>query len=216
MRRAGPAIALAVVALSVAVGASYYYASHNGSSSDHFQCIDPDSISSHVYNPYRLQIIKSCITASGVVDNILQEADGDYHLRLALDSQYSNLTNAGNQHQYNDLVVEIICALPITQSDAVSACQNYTKQHHDSQHQRPYHSHRTLRLRHESLQLGRNPPSLYTHYILDFSLPQRWLECTTEKVIFGTGGYDAVVFFIAPTSSKLTSTLTSICGTQTR
>ena len=29
-------------------------------------------------------------------------------------------------------------------------------------------------------------------------LPQRWLECTTEKVIFETGGYDAVVFFIAP------------------
>ena len=127
MRRAGLAIALAVVALSVAVGASYYYASHNGpSGSDHSQCSDPDSILSHVYNPYRLQIIKSCITASGVVDNILQEADGDYHLRLALDSQYSNLTNAGNQHQYNDLVVEIICALPITQSDAVSACQNYT------------------------------------------------------------------------------------------
>jgi len=66
------------------------------------------------------------MTASGIVDNVIQEADGDYHLRLALDSQYSNLTNAGNQHQYNDLVVEIICALPITQSDAVSACQNYT------------------------------------------------------------------------------------------
>jgi len=29
-------------------------------------------------------------------------------------------------------------------------------------------------------------------------LPQRWLECTTEKVIFGTGGYDAVFFFISP------------------
>src|SRR5437660_12137319 len=126
--RAGPAIALAVVALSVAVGASYYYASHNGaSSSDHSQCSDPDSISSHVYNPYRLQIIKSCITASGVVDNVLQEADGDYHVRLALDSQYTNLTNnANDQYQYGDLVVEIICALPITQSDAVSACQNYT------------------------------------------------------------------------------------------
>jgi hypothetical protein len=81
---------------------------------------------SHVYNPYRLTIVKSCITASGVVDNVLQEADGDYHVRLRLDSQYSNLTNAGNQHQYGDLVVEIICALPITQSDAVSACQNYT------------------------------------------------------------------------------------------
>ena len=129
MRRAGLAIALAVVALSIAVGASYYYASHNGpSSSDHSQCSGPDSISSHVYNPYRLQIIKSCITASGVVDNILQEADGDYHLRLALDSQYSNLTNnANDQYQNYDLVVEIICALPVTQPGAaVSACQNYT------------------------------------------------------------------------------------------
>ena len=29
-------------------------------------------------------------------------------------------------------------------------------------------------------------------------LPQRWLGCTTEKVIFGTGGYDAVVVFVAP------------------
>ena len=127
MRRAGLAIALAVVAVSVAVGASYYYTSHNGpSSSDHSQCSDPDSISSHVYNRYRLTIVKSCITASGVVDNVLQEADGDYHVRLRLDSQYSNLTNAGNQHQYGDLVVEIICALPISQSNAVSACQNYT------------------------------------------------------------------------------------------
>ena len=127
MRRAGLAIALALVAVSVAVGASYY-ASHTAppGSDRNPQCSDPDSISSHVYNPYRLQVIKSCITVSGVVDNVIQEADGDYHLRLALDSQYSNLTNAGNQHQYGDLVVEIICALPITQSDAVSACQNYT------------------------------------------------------------------------------------------
>ena len=127
MRRAGLAIALALVAVSVAVGASYY-ASHTAppGSDRNPQCSDPDSISSHVYNPYRLTIVKSCITASGVVDNVLQEADGDYHVRLALDSQYSNLTNAGNQHQYGDLVVEIICALPITQSDAVSACQNYT------------------------------------------------------------------------------------------
>ena len=65
-------------------------------------------------------------TASGIVDNVLREADGDYHVRLALDPQYSNLTNSANdQYQYGDLVVEIICALPITQSDAVSACQNY-------------------------------------------------------------------------------------------
>ena len=49
------------------------------------------------------------------------------HVRLALDSQYSNLTNSANdQYQHCDLVVEIICALPITQTDAISACQNYT------------------------------------------------------------------------------------------
>jgi hypothetical protein len=46
---------------------------------------------------------------------------------LVLDSQYSNLTNGANdQYQYGDLIAEIICALPITQSDAVSPCQNYT------------------------------------------------------------------------------------------
>ena len=126
MRKTVPVLALVAVSVLVVVGASYYV-SHNGPpGSNTSQCSDPDSISSHVYNPYRLNTIKSCITASGSVDNVIQEADGDYHLRLALDSPYSNLTNAGNQHQYNDLVVEIICALPITQSDAVSACQNYT------------------------------------------------------------------------------------------
>ena len=128
MRKSIPVLVLVAVSVLAVVGASFYYVSRNGPpGSDHSQCSDPDSISSHVYNPYRLTIVKSCITASGVVDNVLQEADGDYHVRLILDSEYSNLTNAANdQYQYGDLVVEIICALPIAQSDAVSACQNYT------------------------------------------------------------------------------------------
>ena len=128
MRKTVPAVILAVAVVLVAAGVTAYYVSHSRPpGSNNSQCSDPDSISSHVYNPYRLTIVKSCITASGVVDNVLQEADGDYHVRLALDSQYSNLTNsANNQYQYGDLIVEIICALPITQPDAVSACQNYT------------------------------------------------------------------------------------------
>ncbi len=128
MRKTIIAVALAAVVIAVAVGVTGYYATRNRSpASDHSTCNDPDSISSHVYNPSRLNVIKSCITASGVVENVFSEADGDYHVRLALDSQYSNLTNSANdQYQYGDLVVEIICALPITQSDAVSACQNYT------------------------------------------------------------------------------------------
>lgn len=126
MRKTIPALALVAVSVLVVVGVSYYYSSHNTPPpSDHSsQCSDPDSIWSHVYNSYRLDVVKSCITASGVVDNVIQEADGDYHVRLALDSQYINLTNSANQ--YGDLIVEIICALHITQSDAVSACQNYT------------------------------------------------------------------------------------------
>ena len=128
MRKTVPAVALAVVAILAAASVAYYYVSRNGPPrSDNSQCSDPDSISSHVYNSYRLNVIRSCITASGIVDSVLQEADGDYHVRLALDPQYSNLTNSANdQYQSYDLVVEIICALPVTQSTAVSACQNYT------------------------------------------------------------------------------------------
>ena len=129
MRKAVPVLALVAVSVLLVVGASYYYSSRNRlPASDHTsQCSDSDSISSHVYNPYRLKLIRSCITASGVVDNVFERPDGDYHITLDLDSQYSNLTNTANdQYQYGDLVVEIICALPTTQSDAVSACQNYT------------------------------------------------------------------------------------------
>ena len=129
MRKNVLAITLTVLVIAVGAGATgFYYVTRNGPpASDHSSCSDPNSVSSHVYNPYRLNVIKPCITASGVVENVFSEADGDYHVRLALDSQYSNLTNSANdQYQYGDLVVEIICALPITQSDAVSACQNYT------------------------------------------------------------------------------------------
>jgi hypothetical protein len=127
-RKVALAVSLAALVIAVSAGVTGYYIIRTGSPmADHSSCSDPDSISSHVYNPYRLTIIKSCITASGIVENVFSEADGDYHVRLALDSQYSNLTNSANdQYQYGDLVVEIICALPITQSDALSACQNYT------------------------------------------------------------------------------------------
>ncbi len=122
------AVVLVAVVIAVAAGVTGYYAIRNGSPpSGDSSCRDPGSISSHVYNPYRLTILRSCVTASGIVENLFEEADGDYHVRLALDSQYSNLTNSANdQYQYGDLVVEIICALPISQSDAVPACQNYT------------------------------------------------------------------------------------------
>ncbi len=74
-------VALAAMVIVIAAGVSSYYATHtrplpSGSSG----CSDPDSISSHVYNSYRLNVIKSCITASGVVENVFEDADGDYHV----------------------------------------------------------------------------------------------------------------------------------------
>ncbi len=89
-------------------------------------CHDPGSISSHVYNPGRLDVVRQCITVSGTVDNVLSEADGDYHVRLGLDPPYANLTNDANyNYQHGDLVIEIICATTVTQYDAMAACDNY-------------------------------------------------------------------------------------------
>jgi hypothetical protein len=128
-------IVVMVVLVGVVAG-FYFWDRFNGGSisspggGSTSSCTDPASISSHIYNSYRLQIVKSCITASGTVDRVIDEADGDIHLRLNLDQAYSNLTNSGNQGypQYGDLVVEIICVNPPSQTDAIPACQNYTNE----------------------------------------------------------------------------------------
>ena len=128
MNKAVLAIVLVAVVAAIGGGGAFYYVRYIAPAANHAStCSDPDSISSHVYNPDRLTVVQSCITVSGIVENVFEEADGDYHLRLFLDDQYSNLTNSANdQYQYGDLVVEVICALRISQQDAVSACQGYT------------------------------------------------------------------------------------------
>jgi len=128
------AVAMVILCLVGAVAGFYLYnrfiPSPGAGSTSSTTCGDPASISSHVYNPYRLQIVKPCIFASGTVDRVIEEADGDVHLRTNLDQAYSNLTNSGNQGypQYGDLVVEIICVNTPSQPDAIPACQNYTNQ----------------------------------------------------------------------------------------
>jgi len=125
--KARPAVALVTVVLAGSLAGFYLYDRFNGGSTS--SCSDPASISSHIYNSYRLQIVKSCITASGTVDRVIEEADGDVHVRLNLDQAYKNLTNSANdQYQYRDLVVEIICVNTPSQTDAIPACQNYTNQ----------------------------------------------------------------------------------------
>ena len=93
-------------------------------------CVQPIDPSSHVYNPDRLQVLQPCITASGTIDFVRKEADGDYHVGLKLDAQYASLVNTCNATclngaEHGDLVVEPVCELAVTQADAVSACAGY-------------------------------------------------------------------------------------------
>jgi hypothetical protein len=120
------AITIATVVVGVTFG-SYYYGLYRGSpQKTAFTCNDPYSTQSHIYNPDRLVVYKDCQSVSGIVDRVIVEADGDFHIRLGLDAPYQNLTNSVNDSdQYGDLVLEIVCANPVTQSDAVDACQNY-------------------------------------------------------------------------------------------
>ncbi len=121
------ALALLLVGIvAVAAGVSWYIYTLQ-TAVPLSDCSDPDSINSHVYNPYRLNTIRSCLTVSGTVDGgPYAAADGDYHVNLRVDNQYQNLiNNANNQYQSGDLVVEIICAHLVSGVQPVSACQNY-------------------------------------------------------------------------------------------
>lgn len=93
-------------------------------------CTLPSDPNSHVYNPDRLKVIQPCITVTGIIDFIRHEADGDYHIGLALDAQYINLVNTCNKTclsgaEHGDLVVEPVCVLPVTQADAKASCVGY-------------------------------------------------------------------------------------------
>jgi len=84
------------------------------------------SLWKHVYNPNRLQVVNPCKSATGVIESKRVEKDGDYHIRVKLDPQFSRLINSANiQNQFGDLVVEPICVNKVTQADAISACQNF-------------------------------------------------------------------------------------------
>lgn len=71
----------------------------------------PGDPTANVYHPYRLRVIKSCMTVSGTVASLRAEADGDTHFDLALDAPYISLLAPANYSaQHGDLVVEIVPA----------------------------------------------------------------------------------------------------------
>src|SRR5438270_13160332 len=51
----------------------------------------------HVYTPSRLQLINPCLTVTGRIESIHPEFDGDFHIGLRLDPQFTNLVNDCNR-----------------------------------------------------------------------------------------------------------------------
>ncbi len=84
------------------------------------------SLWKHIYHPQRLQVLDTCKTVTGIIQSVKAEPDGDYHIRLRLDSQFANLINQENiDKQHGDLVLEPICEHPVTQEDAIAACSGF-------------------------------------------------------------------------------------------
>src|SRR5713101_725549 len=80
----------------------------------------------HVYRPDRLKIIAQCFTISGTVEHIGRPRDGDTHIGLNLDPAFEHTLNDGNrQYQHGALVVEIVCAYPVTLKVAKASCETF-------------------------------------------------------------------------------------------
>jgi len=82
----------------------------------------------HVYHSYRLVIHNDCMTVTGhIYGTPYSEADGDYHIRLAVDAQFTGLLNASNTSSEDGcLVCEPVCVVTPTQTDAITPCAGYT------------------------------------------------------------------------------------------
>jgi hypothetical protein len=93
------------------------------------------SLWAHVYHPQRLVVKQQCIAVTGTIvdathgkrrDGVRHEKDGDTHGWVRLDPPFANLLNAGNKtNEEGNLVFEIICRFPVTQTDAIAACRGF-------------------------------------------------------------------------------------------
>lgn len=82
------------------------------------------SLWSHVYHAYRLQVNDSCVQISGTVYTLINEDDGDIHIRVTVDTQFNYMLNSVNYSgQYGRLVCEPLCVTnPPIQTDAIAPC----------------------------------------------------------------------------------------------
>jgi hypothetical protein len=61
------------------------------------------------YNPLRFRVISNCEEASGVVESVTVQDDGDQRINVRLDAQFGKLLGTGNSnHQNSFLVLELV------------------------------------------------------------------------------------------------------------
>src|SRR5258706_13983781 len=87
-------------------------------------CSGAKALQKHIYKPDRLKEVKGCVTVRGVIMKKILEKDGDFHIRLKLDTgEDSDLINARNKAgQDRFLVFEPICVVDVVQASARKAC----------------------------------------------------------------------------------------------
>jgi|SRR6188472_3926227 len=81
----------------------------------------------HVWGPERLRVVSPCITATGTIESIEKQTDGDVHVGLRPDPQFEGLLNAASMKGMSGNVnVEPICFQEkIKESEAKEACGNF-------------------------------------------------------------------------------------------
>ena len=94
------------------------------SSNAHDDC--DSTLWNHVWDSWRLHVLKQCKVVTGVVDAMGADDDGDEHILLKLDPGQEGLVNKHNQQKKKgDLVVEVICANAINLKAAKKPCEGY-------------------------------------------------------------------------------------------
>ena len=64
----------------------------------------------HIFEPERLVTQKDTMTVTGNVMGVFNELDGDYHIRLRMDSSYVKLSKKNFTKQDSCIILEIVCA----------------------------------------------------------------------------------------------------------
>jgi hypothetical protein len=128
---------LFIVLVLVVVGGIFYLATRMDTPPKDDQGASCDmSLWPHVYHGRfpsaegRLHILDPCVTVSGVIMNARREKDGDWHVQLDLDPEFSSLLNQANlERQQGYLVLEPICSNPVTQHDTLdeSVCEDFSQ-----------------------------------------------------------------------------------------